>query len=437
MMPFDEDMMRQIENDPELKQAFQQQWQFAMTHPEQFQEISMEFNNFNRTMAQTEQVMMSWLQAEAMLKTPKEERPEELDMMFESYMTTTEQNAVNIFEEIIGPGYGKKFDQVINAGANDRLSWMDGMVWESTLEDSELSEEKKELLKTLSKTMHEAFCTDGMPERLLKVLENTPESYIRKIYMNPVRLDRVIDNIEFAIHKLRIYRIKAKYIPIFFTSMALSFKWEYYANSMANKIYIKPDTSEESTERKPKKKQKKDLAKEMLQYNKPHTPGIILGILLDKYLQSCKVLSYDDIWFVAMFIKHLSVSCLISSMNKGFDSELQTEAKNLFQFVNKMLEKYCCIEPVSEDLKKMDVEIPDMPEITVPTKEEWNNMKEEMSKSLDEREKEYSDKMRQISESHSSETTISESIETDTASEEIVLGTNSDDPVLLGDFISH
>lgn len=351
-------------------------------------DINNIYQEFEFTVNHTNNTIVSYKHLQALFDTKKEDRPEELDMMANVALPEKFQNSLNAFGEILGPDWGEKLEYVLRGGPGTILSLMDGYVWEATFEGSKLTEEQKQLVKDLREATAEAFCVNGPSMRLMKVLDNTSLEYIYRIYNNPVRLERAINNIDFVIRKLKIYRLMAQYIPVFFTGFCMSYKWKYVHNYLANKIVIKPFSG---TPKENKKHRRKD---EKLQKTKKiHSVGIILGILLSKYAQTIEAKDYASQWFVVMFLKFLSVNSFVSERTKGFDDTLLTGAKNFFEYVDLVVEKYFIVGEVPEELKKVNT-VPEADEIdtTVPTKEQWEDMK----KTPEEWEKESHEKMLQI-----------------------------------------
>lgn len=306
-------------------------------------------------------ILMNYMQIQNILNVPEEDRPYELDMMVTRLIPREQQNAFNIFEEIIGQGWSKKFDQfIINNGQNTLLFGVDQLAHE--IDKSDLSNSKKELAYKFIEVAKDAFCLNGPSKRLIKIIRDS--SGIAKIFNNTSRLDRAIDNIDAIIKKLKIYRLVANYIPIFFTCMSISYDWKYKLESLSNYIVIKDNRISK------KSKSKKNLS----QHSRMFAPGVLLGVILSEYTKKLSSNDYLSMWYIAMLIKLLEIESFAVQYQKAAGPQLVKSANYFFEAIDVMMDRYCLIFPVPEGIKQIPIELQEM-DLRVPTKEEWEIMK--------------------------------------------------------------
>ena len=130
------------------------------------------------------QILMHYMQIQSILDVPEKDRPYELDMMVSQLITKEQQYSLNIFEEIIGKGWSKKFDQfILNNGQNTLLFGIDQLANE--IDRSDLSTSKKELAHQFIEVAKDACCLNGPSKRLLKIIRET--SRVVKVFNNTSR----------------------------------------------------------------------------------------------------------------------------------------------------------------------------------------------------------------------------------------------------------
>ena len=225
----------------------------------------------------------------------------------------------NRLEEIIGPTYGQRFDEITKADIMDRF-WLMSSAVSFANQDKGLSKEKKQLVADLEDSFIDACCMEGPSKRLFKILEKNHGSLLKMLY--PTRLKRTYESINMALNRLDFEDLPdAKYIPTFFCNMAASFSWETYPkyNNFIKSVYIRSFGFKHKSG----------------EYS--HLVGFMLMALLAKYSNDLSPYDYAGMWFVVSFIKNLSVCSLVESETIQEHPELKVYADNLFQLVDHMI----------------------------------------------------------------------------------------------------
>lgn len=243
------------------------------------------------------------------------------------------RDANNKFDQIIAPGFGQRFAQIMSANAIDRFWMMSSLV--SYGNQSTLTDNKKKLLGDLEDSFLDACCVNGPSQRLMKLIEKKPN--LAKMIKGK-RLNRVYDTLALAPSRLGFTSTPTgNYLPLFFTAMAMSFGWEGLKKDM--------EITKTSGLRNP--------------------TGTLMAALLSKYANSISPYDYSGMWFVLMFIKNLSVCSIIHKEMLETNPELNDYAKNFFTLADSMIEN--CAKDFLEAYKvEYPKETPDMAKDSVP-----------------------------------------------------------------------
>lgn len=239
----------------------------------------------------------------------------------------------NVFDVVIGPGYGSRLAQVFNANIVDRF-WLMGSVVSYADQDKDLTESKKKLVHDLEDVFYDACCADGPSKRLNAIISNNP-NLVKMVRDN--RINRVYDTIDIIPHRLGFHTAPGgKYIPVFFSTMAVCYGWNGLEQSIKYQSML----------------------------NRKNYVGELLAALLAKYANGLNPIDYVNMWFVLMFIKNLSVCSITQKEVFETNPEIKTYADNLFSLVDRMIDT-CCIElrniamlNPSDDKKDLDPNTP-------------------------------------------------------------------------------
>ena len=239
----------------------------------------------------------------------------------DGYISFGEQQEIpNKFTEVINRTYGKIFDEIQYSGIMSRFALMNEMI-EQAETDTELSEDKKTLLKKLQEAFLEGSCVNGPPQRLIQFLNKKPN--LTKL-LKPHRIKRTLFDISYIPYKLGFKDLpKGEYIPLFFSTMEISYGYDKtkYDITYSKKI------------------------------NQRNTYGLYLTALISKYAITIHPEDYASMYFVLSFLKNLSVCAITKKDMIEEHPELQEYANNLFILMDKIVDIYLVdsITNINED----------------------------------------------------------------------------------------
>lgn len=338
--------------------------QFDNTDQDISQQDMQDYMCYQQSLQTCGNILMQYFQMQSILRVPEKERPDDLDMVLSQLIPKIQQKTPNIFEELIGPGWAKKFDQHLIQNNNNAISiGLQHLIYE--IYTSNLPTEKKNLANQFIEVTKEAFFIDRTCKRFANMMNSASPS-ILKIYHNTSRLDRAIDNIDTYITKLRIYNIKSNYIPIFFTGMSISFNWKYKTEGLCSKIVVKVQQNKKDK----KNKSKNDISNETRMF----AVGVLLGVIISEYCKKIESNDYLSMWYITMLIKFMEITSFAPSHQKAADPQMSKSIELFFHYLDIVVSKYCVVFPASEQIKSLPLELQEM-DLRVPTKEEWEIMK--------------------------------------------------------------
>ena len=214
----------------------------------------------------------------------------------------------NIFKDILSPGYAARLSKIFTDGIVDRFMDMSIAVSYAD-QDEEINDDQRKLIHDLEDAFIDANCIDGPSKRLMDLIDNKKPNLKKMI--KPVRLERVYDTLMLAPKRLKFYTTpKGEFYPVFFTTMAASYKWHQLPYDLA---YTK--TTDER-----------------------HITGKLLSALVAKYANSLSPDDYVNMWFVVMFLKNLSVCSMPQEGLLDTNPEIGDYIQNLFKLVDHMIE---------------------------------------------------------------------------------------------------
>lgn len=214
----------------------------------------------------------------------------------------------NLFKDILGPGYAARLAKVFTDGIVDRFMDMSIAVSYAD-QDEEINDDQRKLIHDLEDAFIDANCIEGPSKRLMDLIDNKKPN-LRKM-IKPVRMERVYSTLMLAPKRLKfITTPKGEFYPVFFTTMAATYKWNKLPYDIA---YTK--TTEER-----------------------HTTGKLLSALIARYANSLAPDDYVNMWFVVMFLKNLSVCSMPQEGLLDTNPEIGDYIQNLFKLVDHMLE---------------------------------------------------------------------------------------------------
>ena len=244
----------------------------------------------------------------------------------------------NIFDTVIGEGYGARLAQVTNANITDRF-WLMGSVVSYADQDPQLNDRKKKLVKDLEDAFFDACCVNGPSKRLNNLISNRP-NLVKMV--KPNRVNRVYDTIDMISHRLGFDTMpNGIYLPVFFSAMSVCYGWKSLEQAIAYQ----------------------------LTRGEANYVGSLLTALLAKYANGLSPTDYVNMWFVLMFAKNLSVCSITQKDVLESNPELNEYAENLFQLVDRMIDN-CCIE--MRNIVIPNNSVPEIAKTAVPKDENDN-----------------------------------------------------------------
>lgn len=214
----------------------------------------------------------------------------------------------NIFNDVIGPGYGQRIAKIVSDGIVDRFTSMASLVSYADQDDN-LPDGKKKLIHALEEAFEDAICVHGPSVRLMKLIDKEPN--LGKVVESEVRKMRMYDDLQLPNRRLQMKLIHPVYLPAFFTTMAMCYGWK--------NLKIEAEWS--------------------MITGRKYVVGQYFTALLSSYAKKLHPNDYVNTWFVAMVMKNLSVCSLTKKEVIEVNPQLMDYANNFFEVIDYMIAK--------------------------------------------------------------------------------------------------